>query len=1202
MTVSFIVHGWHWPDATQSVRLYDRIRSAAPDVELLEAREDAARPRGAAAAINAAAQRASRDRIVVVEPWTALEADGLAGLAQGEGGLSVESTRDGLPRLAWPDARPVGDLLADLAADAVPRVGAAPPVPAFALARAAFVAAGGLDERLWSIGIVEDLAARLAPGLPLVAGPPTSGDVPPAWPLRASLARALAVRNRLVTAIKALPSDALGVELARVAAGAIREAFEASGLQDETFRFGGDWGAAERTLDRLLRPGAHGAAQLARHAELLLPLLALDAALDLVPALTGERARLAPAPPGPPHAGTAARVPAAARIPSDAGPAAADGASAGADLPRVSVIVVNWNGREHLRACFGSLIASDYPADRLEMLCVDNGSSDGSLDLVRAQFPSVRCVALPENRGFTGGNQAGVAASTGDVLVFFNNDMRVAPDAIRRLVSALEGTTACAAARVLSWDGRHIDFIRGSLNFEARGFQDFYGEPATGERSRSAETFFPNGGAFAVTRAAYDAAGGFDGAYFAYYEDVDLGWRLRLTGSGIRVEDRAVAFHRHGATGRLQPAGQKRFLMERNALWTAMKNYGEAALQRTLGALLLLAVRRILDEARFDASAPALEACAILSRRVSGPAPQAADLYAGGLEAGSGDLEPQAPGPGRTEPAIVLGFPVESLAALGAALAALPRLAEVRRAIQAERRADDEAVLPHFGRTFERLSTFASYQPIQDGLLEALELAPLFRGRARLLIVSHEAIAANMSGPAVRFLEIGRALCGVARVTIAMPGTPAVRDDRCTIAGFDPDDPRALRRLAEDADVLFVQGFTLARFPFLSGLLLPIVVDLYCPFTLEHLEQLRAHAAGGGLPAARADAAGVLEVQNAQLDQGDFFVCASEAQRDFWIGNLHSRGRINPLTYADDPTLRRLIDVVPFGLPDTDFAEQVRGVPPALKGVRPGIGQADRVLLWGGSLLDWQDPITVIDAMALLVPTHPDVRLFFMGTKHPNPLVAPMRVVDASRARAEALGLLDRHVFFNDWVPYERRARFLAEADIGISTHRDHLETHFAFRTRMLDYIWAGLPIVCTRGDVFADLVEARGLGRAVPPADPEGLAAAIRELLDQPDQRRAAAAALEQVAEEMRWSRVVAPLVRFCAEPRHAADHAASVAALRARLAGKYRVTKWLKRTALRAGVSELRIEQLKRWKPVRALMAVRNRLALASAARRRP
>ena len=237
----------------------------------------------------------------------------------------------------------------------------------------------------------------------------------------------------------------------------------------------------------------------------------------------------------------------------------------------------------------------------------------------------------------------------------------------------------------------------------------------------------------------------------------------------------------------------------------------------------------------------------------------------------------------------------------------------------------------------------------------------MFTPRARLLIVSHEAIATNMSGPAVRFLEIGRALSGVARVTLAMPGEPGVRDARITVAGFDPANPSSLRRLAEDSDVIFVQGFALAQYPFLAALMVPIVVDLYCPFTIEHLEQTRSYSRD---PKISDDAAGFLGVLNAQLDQGDFFICASEVQRDFWIGALHSRGRINPRTYAADPTLRRLIDVVPFGLPDDDFERTAAALPPVLKGVRPGIAATDTVLLWGGSLLDWQDPVTLIEAVA----------------------------------------------------------------------------------------------------------------------------------------------------------------------------------------------------------------------------------------------
>ena len=138
-----------------------------------------------------------------------------------------------------------------------------------------------------------------------------------------------------------------------------------------------------------------------------------------------------------------------------------------------------------------------------------------------------------------------------------------------------------------------------------------------------------------------------------------------------------------------------------------------------------------------------------------------------------------------------------------------------------------------------------------------------------------------------------------------------------------------------------------------------------------------------------ADAADVLTVQNTQLALGDFFLCASERQRDFWIGALHTAGRINPRTYAADPTLRSLIDVVPFGLPDEPPPEQSRE-PAVMKGVRNGIRASDHMLLWAGSILDLAGPQTLVRAVALIAKRRSDVKLFFMGTRHPNPVVPLM--------------------------------------------------------------------------------------------------------------------------------------------------------------------------------------------------------------------
>ena len=172
-----------------------------------------------------------------------------------------------------------------------------------------------------------------------------------------------------------------------------------------------------------------------------------------------------------------------------------------------------------------------------------------------------------------------------------------------------------------------------------------------------------------------------------------------------------------------------------------------------------------------------------------------------------------------------------------------------------------------------------------------------------------------------------------------------------------------------------------------------------------------------------------------------------------------------------------------------------------LKGVVPGIGPDDQVILWGGGIYNWFDPLTLLRAVDKLRARAPGVRLFFLGLKHPNPNVPEMRMAVETRRLSDQLGLTDTHVFFNEgWVAYDDRQNFLLEADIGVSTHLDHVETEFSFRTRILDYLWASLPVVATGGDSFGDIIDAYGVGLTVPPGDVDALEAALFRLLDEPE------------------------------------------------------------------------------------------------------
>src|SRR4029079_1185457 len=116
---------------------------------------------------------------------------------------------------------------------------------------------------------------------------------------------------------------------------------------------------------------------------------------------------------------------------------------------------------------------------------------------------------------------------------------------------------------------------------------------------------------------------------------------------------------------------------------------------------------------------------------------------------------------------------------------------------------------------------------------------------------------------------------------------------------------------------------------------------------------------------------------------------------------------------------------------------------------------------------NWLDPFTAIRAIERVAKREPRVRFIFMGVRSPVAEIAKMRVVEDARRLAQELNLLDRHVFFNDWVPYDKRQNWLLDADLGLSLHRHSLESRFAYRTRMLDNFWCGLPLVATEGDVL---------------------------------------------------------------------------------------------------------------------------------------
>jgi len=392
-----------------------------------------------------------------------------------------------------------------------------------------------------------------------------------------------------------------------------------------------------------------------------------------------------------------------------------------------------------------------------------------------------------------------------------------------------------------------------------------------------------------------------------------------------------------------------------------------------------------------------------------------------------------------------------------------------------------------------------------------------------------------MAGPGVRYWEFARVLGANFRVKLIVPPFVAGEMEEAFSPESLPaelhicDNERDFLSLIGDCDLIITRGIVLTAYPSLIELNKPLVIDLYGPFLLEALQQ----GVDSPLLEKMASYEDNLAALRLQLHAGDFFICASEKQRDYWLGMLSALGRVNPYTYEQDVTLRHLIDVVPFGLP----SESPQHTQSVLKGSYKTIVADDKVILWGGGIWSWLDALTLIKSMSIILQKRDDVKLFFMGIKRPNAEGRGREAAEQAIALSRELGLYDRYVFFNDWVPYEDRQNYLLEADIGVSLHLDHIETRFSFRTRLLDHLWAGLPTVATAGDVLSGILADEGLAYLVEPGDVEGVAQAMLSMLDKPNLRAECAPAFRRVAERYRWKEVTQPLVGFCETPYLAPD-----------------------------------------------------------------
>jgi glycosyltransferase involved in cell wall biosynthesis len=383
----------------------------------------------------------------------------------------------------------------------------------------------------------------------------------------------------------------------------------------------------------------------------------------------------------------------------------------------------------------------------------------------------------------------------------------------------------------------------------------------------------------------------------------------------------------------------------------------------------------------------------------------------------------------------------------------------------------------------------------------------------RIALLSSEPVRARMAGIGIRYLELARRLPrpGI-EVVLVSPAEPA---ETRALEGLGGIDVRRFERgrlasLLADCDGAVAQG-QLANDLVLEMSGLPIAIDLYDPWLIENF----AYCETLGLDPYRNDHA----TWGLQMSRGDFFLCSSEEQRTFYLGFLAAAGRVNPERILGDPDLATLIAPVPFGVPDE--------LPPH-RPVLPPRNPGERRLLFGG-LYDWYDPWTLLDALARLDrPGGQSWTLLLI--RNPNPESTPQRLFARVEARCRELGWWGSRVQALDWVPAERRYDLLRDVDLLVAPHRPSLETRLSLRTRFLDALAAGCPVVTSEGGAMSRLLAEESAGWVAPPGDAAALARALSEALDDPAARRDGA---RRLAERFHWDRALEPLVAFCRDPK---------------------------------------------------------------------
>jgi len=233
----------------------------------------------------------------------------------------------------------------------------------------------------------------------------------------------------------------------------------------------------------------------------------------------------------------------------------------------VSIIFVNYNGREYLKDCLYSLEKQTFKD--FEIIFVDNASNDDSVEFVKRTYPKVKIIESEKNLGFAAGNNLGVRKAKGKYIFILNLDTELDKNCLKELVSYIKkNKDIIICPKILLFDKRDkINTTGIAFHYLGFGWCDNLGK--VDNQFKEKEITFPSGSAFLINKKIYNIMKGFDEDYFFYYEDDDLGWRLRLRGYKIMLVPKARIYHKYSFSRH----SKKFYFAERNRIITVLKNY-----------------------------------------------------------------------------------------------------------------------------------------------------------------------------------------------------------------------------------------------------------------------------------------------------------------------------------------------------------------------------------------------------------------------------------------------------------------------------------------------------------------------------------------------------------------------------------------------------------------------------------------------------